>query len=360
LATSVNTSLPMWLEGCTYDGDAGNDLRNSGITAFFYDEGIVAGSVIGVLGGVAGGAGLEVSAGGGMSVSVQPGSFVVPNSASPASGGYAATLPQSANLTVQTADPSNPRIDIVVAYVSDAGTSSSFGAIEIITGTAAGSPSAPAAPANSITLAQISVPALTTTITTGLITGTRPFTTATGGILVAAPGAVTGYVGMAGFDAVNARFYHNTNAGGSKQFRVLPWAPVVQAQTADWSLPSASPSVILSAGITTDGYTDIKVTTHITGISQLNPSTAQAVFTVWLDGTQICETDLMTNSGDTGSISHLGYTDAYCTSSSTGDTPSAGSHTVSWKALGVGGGHTIAIRAYAGAPAYLRVEPVIL
>jgi hypothetical protein len=353
-------SLPWALTGCTYDADAGNDLRNSTVTAMFYDEGIVTGSVIGVLGGVIGGAGLEVSAAGGMTVHVQPGSIAVANTASPVSGGYTATLAQQGTLTVQTADPSNPRIDIVYAGVNDLGTSSSSGAVQYLAGTAASSPVAPSAPANSIILAQISVPASTTTITTGLITDVRPFTTTTGGILVAAPGTVTGYEGMGAFDVGNGRFYHNSNETGDTQFKVLPWPPQYSTLAADTNLASSSAGTLLSSGIVCDGYTDIKITTHIVGIYQSSPSTAQAIFSTWIDGTQLDEIDLMTSSGDNAGISHLGYTNTYSTGSASGDTPSAGSHTVYWKAQGVGGGHTITIRASATRNAYLRVEPVVL
>src|SRR5690242_15993302 len=150
MATSVNTSLPQWLTGCTYDSNSGNDLRNSSITAMFFDEGILTGTTIGVLGGVIGGAGLVVNPGTGMTVTVQPGSFVVPNSGTPTAGGYAATLVSQATLTVQASDPSNPRIDIVVANVVDNGNNTSFGQVQIITGVASPSPAVPTAPANSI------------------------------------------------------------------------------------------------------------------------------------------------------------------------------------------------------------------
>ena len=356
--TSVTTSLPLWLAGCTYDASGGDDLRNSGVTGYFYDEGIVTGSVIGVLGGVTGGAGLVVSAGTGMTVSVQPGSFVVPNSASPVSGGYVSTLSQQATLTVQTADPSNPRIDIVVAYVDDAGDSSSFGAIAIYTGTAAASPSAPSAPANSIILASVAVPANATSIAGGDLTDERPFTTAVGGILVAAPGTVTGYRGMAGFDVAHGRFYHNSNTTGDTQFKVLPWAPAYATRNSDLTILGTE-TTVASVGITTDGYTDIKITTHIVGIAQAYPTTEQTIFTVWLDGSQLDEIDLMTNSADRASASHLGFTSVYSTSSATGDTPSAGSHTVYFKGVTASPNATVLV-ATATRNAYLRVEPVVL
>lgn len=350
MATSVVTSEPQWLEGCTYDGNGGNDLRLSGPAAYFYDEGIVTGSVTGVLSGVIGGAGLQVSAGGAMTVAVQPGGYVVQNTGTPAAGGYVSKLAQQATLTVQTADPANPRIDIVVAYVSDVGTSSSSGAVEIITGTAAASPSAPSAPANSITLAQLTIPAATTTVTSGMITDERPFTTAAGGVLVAPKGSVTGYVGQLGYDKPSGSFYHNTNTGGSKQARVLPWAPVHEILTTSFELHTGELTV-LSATVTTDGLTDLKISWRIPQINCTSATTV-AVHTA-IDGTDI----EVAQQGDPATQwTSMGAT--VYTSSAAGTTPSSGTHTVT---LGVSGSTgTINQDGIDVAACYLRVEPVVL
>jgi hypothetical protein len=355
LATSLTTSLPMWLAGCTYDGNAGNDLRNSMVTAMFYDQGIVTGSSIGVLGGVIGGAGLVVNAGGGMTVTVQPGSFVVPVSAQPTAGGYCSTLASQGTLTVATADPSNPRIDIVVANVVDNGNGTSFGQVQYLEGTAAPSPSAPAAPANSITLAQIAVAAGVSSISQGNITDSRPFTTATGGILVAAKGAVTGYVGQLAFDKASQSFYHNTN-GGAFQMKTLPWAPQIAILSTAYAIPSGG-GTLLSVSITTDGHTDIKITSHIVGVYQATPTTGQIIFNVKIDGAQLDEIDLMTHSTDSANISHSGFTSVYSTSSAAGDTPSAATHTVTFNAVT---SETASVQATSSRLAYLRVEPVNL
>lgn len=81
------------------------------------------------------------------------------------------------NLTLTTADATNPRIDRVIAEVRDSSFSgvSQDWRLRIVAGTPAGSPSAPALPSNAISLATISVPANDTTISTGQITDTRPF-----------------------------------------------------------------------------------------------------------------------------------------------------------------------------------------
>ena len=357
MATSQTTSLPMWLAGCTYDGNSGTDLRNSMVTAMFYDQGIVSGNAIGVLGGVIGGAGLAVSAGSGMAVTVQPGSFVVPVTATPGNGGYCSTLAAQATFTVAAADPTNPRIDIVCASVVDNGNNTSYGEVQIITGTAAPSPSAPSAPSNSITLAQVAVPAGTSSVSSGNITDSRPFTTTTGGILVAAKGNVTGYPGQLAWDRASGSFYHNSNAGVA-QMRVLPWAPQVAVLNSAWTVPSTA-TAMLTVTITTDGKTDIRITSHISGLSQATPATGQVAFTVKVDSAQVDETDLMTHSTDTASVAHAGFTSIYSTSSAAGDTPAAGTHTVTVNGTNSTGQTTI-VQAAAGKLAYLRVEPVTL
>lgn len=90
-------------------------------------------------------------------------------------------------VTVPTADATNPRIDRLVAEVlvntDPNAASSNVGQLRLITGTPAGSPSAPAEPSNAITLALISVPASDTTISTGQITDSRTYVTVDSAVL---------------------------------------------------------------------------------------------------------------------------------------------------------------------------------
>ena len=78
-------------------------------------------------------------------------------------------------LTISTADPSNPRIDRIVVTVQDSyytGTADDV-IFQVVQGTPAASPVAPAVPTNSISLATIAVGAAVTQINTGNITDTR-------------------------------------------------------------------------------------------------------------------------------------------------------------------------------------------
>jgi hypothetical protein len=77
--------------------------------------------------------------------------------------------------TIVTADPTNPRIDLVCATVRDAYYSGANNDVifQVIAGTPAGSPVAPSLPANSISLATVAVGAAVTQINSGNITDTR-------------------------------------------------------------------------------------------------------------------------------------------------------------------------------------------
>lgn len=92
------------------------------------------------------------------------------------------------NLAIATADPTNPRIDIVIAEIRDATFAgvNKDGRLRVITGTPAGSPTPPATPNNAIKLADVSVPALDTTITNNQITDKRPRAKVGGGLSAAA------------------------------------------------------------------------------------------------------------------------------------------------------------------------------
>lgn len=121
-----------------------------------------------------------------MSVNVAAGRVVIDGTENSLQGYYHCTNDATKNLVIAAADATNPRIDLVVAKVEDASYSGVTNAwsLAVVTGTPAASPAAPSAPANSITLAQISVPALDTTIGTAQITDTRTRCAALGGTTV--------------------------------------------------------------------------------------------------------------------------------------------------------------------------------
>jgi hypothetical protein len=82
-------------------------------------------------------------------------------------------------LSITTADPTNPRIDRVCATVNDAYYTGALNnvVLQVVAGTPAGSPVAPALPANSISLATVAVGAGATAITNANITDARVLVT---------------------------------------------------------------------------------------------------------------------------------------------------------------------------------------
>ncbi|HEY9474989.1 MAG TPA: hypothetical protein VIS06_14195 [Mycobacteriales bacterium] len=112
-----------------------------------------------------------------MSVNVAAGQVVVAGTESAGQGYYVVYNDATINLAVAASDPTNARIDLIVAKVQDQEYSGTVDAasIVVVTGTAAATPSAPTAPKNSITLAQIAVAANANSVTNADITDKRVF-----------------------------------------------------------------------------------------------------------------------------------------------------------------------------------------
>lgn len=115
----------------------------------------------------------------GMSVSVAAGYAAIVGTTQANMGVYTAYNDGATTATITTANPSNPRIDRVCLTVSDAYYTGALNtvAINVVAGTPAASPVAPATPANSISLATILVGTGVTSILNANITDTRTETT---------------------------------------------------------------------------------------------------------------------------------------------------------------------------------------
>ena len=125
--------------------------------------------------GIVRSADLAVTASSGMNLSVAAGWAAILGTYQTNMGTYMAYNDAAATATITTADATNPRIDLVCITVNDAAYSGSLNsvAINVVKGTAAGSPSVPSTPTNSIALAQVAVAAGATTISSGNITDVR-------------------------------------------------------------------------------------------------------------------------------------------------------------------------------------------
>lgn len=152
---------PSWLQNGSHPAE--NDRLT--MQALFATTGIIGSSSLAV----------TPNSPAGMSVQVATGWAAIVGTIQANMGVYTVYNDATQVLTVTTANPTNPRIDRVVVTVQDAYYSGAFNDVifQVIAGTPAGSPTAPATPANSISLATIAVGAGVTQINAGNITDTR-------------------------------------------------------------------------------------------------------------------------------------------------------------------------------------------
>lgn len=355
MATSVACGTPLWVDGPGVDAE--NPLRQFDIGTRVFNAGTTAANQ--VPGGVfPGGGAMAVNAGSGMNVVVSAGYCCVPAVAS-IQGGYIFGLMNSGTLTVAAADPSSPRIDLVVARVFDLGTSSSTCDVELVTGVPAGSPSAPAAPAASIVLAQILVPAAAASITSANITDERDYVVAPGGVLpianAASAPAVPATQAMIQLDT-GAIVTGSGTAGQVNPIPILPWSPVQTLVTAPVSDTAAKGALttIATASISVDGSTDIEIYYKWAGFKC---STAGTLVTVQVSigGTVLDQTVILPQST---SVYSCGGSARAWTSAGQGNTPAAGTHTITFAFQSASSTPTTTMDATATALGILRITPV--
>ena len=160
---------PSWLQNGSHPAE--NDRLTT--QALFYTTGVIG------LTAVSNSLRVTQNSPTGMSVLVGIGRAAIVGTTQSDMGTYVAFNDASAVATITTANPSNPRIDRICLTVSDAYYTGSLNqvAINVVAGTPASSPVAPATPANSISLATVAVAAGTTAIVNANITDTRTETT---------------------------------------------------------------------------------------------------------------------------------------------------------------------------------------
>jgi len=126
----------------------------------------------------------------GMSISIASGWAAIVGTTQTNMGTYVAYNDAATTVVVTTADPTNARIDKVVATIADAYYTGSTNTVtfSIVAGTPSASPATPATPANSISLATLAIAANATSVVTANITDTRvlatsPFTVGTNAVV---------------------------------------------------------------------------------------------------------------------------------------------------------------------------------
>ncbi len=288
---------------------------------------------------------LLVQASSGMNITVNAGVAHVQGTASANAGMYTACLDATATITVATSDPTNPRIDNVIAQVTDVGTSSSTTVLTLQTGTPAPSPVAPALPANSLLLATVAVAANTSTIVAGNITDKRVYTVAAGGIVpMDTSGGLTGQAGLYAHDTVTGRLRASDGSGNARQPKINAFAAVSNTVASATALTSGYTNMV-SVTVTVDGATEVMIFCSWPAIV---PASGVAVG-------DYLETVPTIDGGAVGNVNitrmdstSLNVADGGCIFGWT--TPGAGSHTFALSASAIGHNFTIQ-------NPYIRVAP---
>jgi hypothetical protein len=304
---------------------------------------------------------MGVSASSGLSVNVNAGYCCVPN-ATAGQGGYIFGTLTSVNLTLAAADPSNPRIDLIVARVYDTGTSAGYCDVEVVPGTAAASPSTPSVPSAAIPLATVQVPAGAVALASGSVTDQRSYVVAPGGVLpiantAAAPAAPAAQLML---NLATQQLVQGTGtAGVTSAVSIAPWSPAIAYKTSTLSDSSAKGALtqILSVSVTTDGATDIEIYAKWPGL-YVGTAPLLVTMSVAIDGTTLDQAPVYVQSASSGSPSN-GGSFRYYTSSGEDTTPTAATHTITFAFQSASTSVATTLACAATALACLRVAPVV-
>jgi len=185
-----------------------------------------------------------------MAVVVKSGAAAVPGSEGTKQGVYSCLNDADVTLSIGASSPTLNRIDIVCFKVEDQAYSGSVNAssLVVVAGTPAASPSAPAAPNNSIVLAQVSIVANDTSITNNEITDKRTYLAATGGVIVCTstsrPAAGTVNAGQLIYETDTTSILQ-TDDGGTTWKKIGPKGVIARVQrTTTYSTTGAEAGVL--------------------------------------------------------------------------------------------------------------------
>jgi hypothetical protein len=244
----------------------------------------------------------------GMSVIVRSGWAAIVGTTQPAMGTYVAYNDGDVGLTITTANATNPRIDLVCVTVNDSYYSGSADnvVLQVVAGTPAGSPVAPATPANSIALAEVYVGAGVLSISNSNITDERVQVTTN----VPVSGDITGVTAGTGLSG------GGTSGAVTLAINTAVTADLTTAQTLT-NKTLTSPKINLGINAKTAAYTtlagDDGQLITVTSSSTANVTLAASLYNV---GAQVTVARI-----GTGAVSIVG--DTGVTVVSTGATASA-------------------------------------
>jgi hypothetical protein len=355
VATTISCGAPAWLDDVVMT--AQSPFRQYDVGSRVINVGTA--SVNQVPSGVFPGLGaMAVVAASGMNVTVQAGLCCVANSSSSLQGGYIFGLMTSAALTLAASDTANPRTDLICAVVADNGDSTSNCSVQVVTGTPATPAVAPAAPANSLILAQVTVAANVVSVVAGNITDQRSYVVAPGGILPIASAAAAPAVPATQFmyNLATGQLVQGTGVAGSVTVpSALKWVPQLAIVTSTVHAASGGAlTTVATVSVTVDGATDIEIYLKWPGVVG---SANHINLFAQIDGSTVDTIEIVSSAGSTASA---GGSARYFTSASQSNTPAAGTHTIAFKFQAGGSGTSTSdgVFAASGAIAILRVSPV--
>jgi hypothetical protein len=259
-----------------------------------------------------------------MTVAVGPGRAKIVGSSASAPSGMTWTTQSmydvlndaSANVTISSADATNPRIDLVYIQVQDAfyTGSNNQAVLAVAAGTPAASPAVPATPVNAIALAQIAVAANATSITNANITSLTSKATLLGQVIVyqtlAARNAATGMklndlcAVVADGTATNNAFYYYTGSAWAAVTSTAGFMPTGGSQyntlvknsgtnyDASWGTLPVQGGGTGATSFTANSFV-------ISGSTSVSPLTTQAAIQLSTSGSNVTGT-LPVGNGGTG------------------------------------------------------------
>jgi len=197
------------------------------------------------------------------------------------------------------------------------------------TGTPASSPVAPTLPANSLLLAQVSVGAGVSTISSGNISDKRVWTVATGGIVPMSnvTAGISGAAGLYAHDLSSGRLRVSDGSGNARAPKIAPWAPMDSGIGASTTFTGVGNTLTInSVSGTFDGVTEAMIIATWKGVNPPGSPVVgdQVTLTCLLDGSAVTSGDAYYIRQDSTSLAvgGSGTMIRYAT-------PTSGSHTVS-------------------------------
>jgi len=267
----------------------------------------------------------------GMSFNLNAGMCMVQGTASATAGLWPLVLDTTTLLTCTASDPTNPRIDSVIAVVVDNGNNTSTTVFKILPGTPAGSPVAPTLPANALLLCNIAVAANAVALSAGVFTDKRVWTSASGGILLVANAAlgttVNGATGSYVDDLTTGRLRRLDSSGNARQPKTAAFTPV-SASFSSTSVPNSS-TTLASVSVTTDGVTEVEIICKWSGASESPNGVAGDTIALFakIDGVTVDSWTITQGAETANGTVDAGTYIIY-------NTPSAATHTVTFTATG--------------------------